>query len=138
MQEKQKADRRERLEKVRKQKEEREAAEGGKPKEEDDDDADDIIDGADPFQSLKDHLSSKVSLLRSPWSKYRYCVQYSQWGSRDQRSLTMFAGVVALCYQHHTAWSKDSDYVCGSCGTLLSTPHNMCGVDNGVPQLLQT
>ena len=30
--------------------------------------------------------------------------------------------------------SKDSDYVCGSCGTPLS----MCGVDNGVPQLPKT
>ena len=32
---------------------------------------------------------------------------------------------------------KDSDYVCGSCGTPLSTPR-VCGVDNEVPQLPQT
>ena len=33
--------------------------------------------------------------------------------------------------------SKDSDYVCGSCGTWLSTPRYV-GIGNGVLQLLQT
>ena len=37
--------------------------------------------------------------------------------SRSRRALTMFVGVVELRYQHHTI---------------------LCGVDNGVPQLLQT
>ena len=36
----------------------------------------------------------------------------------SQRTLTMFVGVVALCYQHHTT-------------------HVLCGVDNGVPRLRQ-
>ena len=40
-------------------------------------------------------------------------------GLHSQRTLTMLVGVVALRYKHHTTtvW---------------------CGVDNGVPQLLQT
>ena len=41
---------------------------------------------------------------------------------------------------HLPSQSKDSDYVCGSCGTPLSTLHNtvLCGVDNGMSQLPQT
>ena len=45
----------------------------------------------------------------------------------------------AIFWKHILTKSMGSDYVCGSCGTLLSTPHNvLCGVDNGVPQLSQT
>ena len=42
-----------------------------------------------------------------------------------QSPLTMFVGVVALCYQHRVTIPANSpesfDYVCGSCGILLST-----------------
>ena len=43
-----------------------------------------------------------------------------------------------MCIPYVYTQSKDSDYVCGSCGTPLSTPNMLCGVDNGVPQLPQT
>ena len=43
----------------------------------------------------------------------------------------------ALKTEQCHAQSKNSDYVCGSCGTSLSTPQNS-GVDNGVQQLPQT
>ena len=46
----------------------------------------------------------------------------------SQRTLTMFVGVVTLGYQPYTACTLVkgmNDYVCGSCDTPLSTPHNM-------------
>ena len=55
-------------------------------------------------------------------------------------SSTTLVTLQVLFYNTQKQQSKDSDYVCGSCGTQLSIPHNtvLCGVDNGVSQLLQT
>ena len=41
------------------------------------------------------------------------------------------SGLLNICIVSIISYSKDSDYVCGSCGSLLSTL--LCGVDNGVP-----
>ena len=58
------------------------------------------------------------------------------------KTITLF--VVCICSRlsgphQPRLQSKDFDYACGSCGTLLSTSHVvLCDVDNGVLQLPQT
>ena len=53
--------------------------------------------------------------------------------ARDGKSL--FGAVSAYYFvQWLVIVSKESDYVCGSCDTPLSTPHG----DHEMPQLLQT
>lgn len=80
------------MERVRKEKEEREAAEGNLSNGENEED-DDVIDGTGPFQSLNDHLRSKVS-QSSGWLSC-WIVDLSQFvGQVDSRLVHL--GIIAF------------------------------------------